>query len=319
MSDLLDKILRLERVPYFTESMIDFAREDLDPIVWNKDKLGRYSLQPSVERRIFDVLDSYPNQDLKSVAKELRIVGSIATNQWVEDTDIDVHLVPKDPAQWSEDDVNAVKDWFDENRDRINGYIGEHPIEVYIQTNINQDLMSDGVYDLFRHKWIKGPKLLPPDYDPYEDFSSIESDLRDTVEDADKLFGELKRDVIDFEVIKSAMERMTPEQKQHFLVRLESKLQEIEDDIEGLYRIRGELVQARSAASAPTSPEQALQDVQLAKKWRDANALFKFVARYQYLRVIGELKKLLSDGEVSPDDVETIKRIAGVPDVSRPS
>lgn len=319
MSDLLDKILRLERIPYLTESMIDFAREDLDPVVWNKDKLGRYSLQPGAERRIFDVLASYPNQDLRSVATELRIVGSMATNQWVEDTDIDVHLVPKDPAQWSEDDVDAVKDWFDENRDQVDGYIGDHPIEVYVQTNVNQDLMSDGVYDLLRHKWIKGPKLLPSDYDPYEDFSSIEADLRSTVEDADKLFGELKRDVIDFEVIKSAMGRMTPEQKQHFLVRLESKLQDIEDDIEGLYRIRGELVQARSAASAPTSPEQALQDVQLAKKWRDANALFKFVARYQYLRVIGELKKLLSDGEVSPDDVETIKRIAGVPDVSRPS
>lgn len=310
MSDLLDKTLRA------TESMIDFAQDDLDPVVWAKDKLGRYSLQPDAERRILDVLAQYPDEDLRALAAELRIVGSIATNQWLDDTDIDVHLVPKNAAQWGEEDVKKVKLWFDDNRDQLDGYVGEHPIEVYVQTNPNQDLMSDGVYDLLRHQWVKGPKLLPPDYDPYDDFSSIETDLRNTVEDADKLFGELKRDVIDFDVIRTAMERMAPEQKQHFLARLQSKLQEIEDDIQGLYRIRGDLIQTRRAASAPMSPEQALHDVELAKKWRDANALFKFVARYQYLRVIGELKKLLADGEVSPEDVETIKRIAGVPDVS---
>jgi len=274
-----------------------------------------YSLQPGIEQQILDVLAQYPDKDLRAIAAELRIVGSITTNLWVEDTDIDVHLVPEDAAQWSEDDVKQVKRWFDENRDRLDGYVDRHPIEVYIQTNANQDLLSDGVYDLLHHVWVKGPKLYPLNYDPYDDFSSIEADLRDTVEDADKLLGELKRDVIDFDTIRSAMEHMTPEQKQHFLVRLESKLQEIEDDIQALYRIRGDLVQARRVASTPTSPEQALQDMELVKRWRDTNALFKFIARYRYLKVIGELKKLLADGEISPEDINMIKQITGVSDV----
>jgi hypothetical protein len=307
---LLDKTLQAY------ESVIDFAREDLDPMIWTKDRLGAYSLHPGAERRIYDILAVYPDEDLHALAAELRIVGSITTNQYVDDTDIDVHLVPKNPEQWSEDKAREVKVWFDENRDRIQGYISKHPIEVFIQTNPNQDLMSDGVYDLHRKQWVKGPKLMPLDYDPYEDFSSIEADLRDTVEDADKLLGELSRDVIDYDVIQAAMERMSPEQKQHFLIRLESKLQEIEDDIESLYRVRGELVQTRTT-SAPTSPEQALHDIELASKWRDANALFKYVVRYNYLRTIGDLKKLLDDGEVSPEDMQAIRKIAGVPDVSQ--
>jgi len=38
MRDLLDKLLQI------TESIIDFARDDLDPAIWTKDRLGRYSL-----------------------------------------------------------------------------------------------------------------------------------------------------------------------------------------------------------------------------------------------------------------------------------
>jgi len=310
MSSLLDNTLRA------FESTIDFPQEGLDPVVWIKNKRGEYTLSPGAERKIFSVLAAHPYQDLVSIAKELRIVGSMASNQWNRDTDIDVHLVPENPNKWSDNQVLKVKGWFDKHREEIGGFIGQHPVEIYIQTNPSQDLLSVGVYDILRHQWIKGPKIVPPDYDPYQDFSDLEDDIRATVEDADKLFAELKRDTIDFEVIKSAMARMSPQQRQNFKGRLESKLQEIESGIEQLYRVRGEMVQKRKLASAPTTPEEALHDVELAKKWKDTNALFKFIARYQYLRVIGELKNLLDDeGEISPDDIDAIKRIAGVPHV----
>lgn len=309
MKTLLEKLMSIE------DSVIDFARDDLDPSVWLKHENGRYSLHPDAQRQIIRVLDAYPDRDLRSIADQIRIVGSIATNQYQDNTDVDVHVVPRNPEQWGENEGKAVKQWFDQHRDDLHGYIGEHPIEIYIQLDPNQDLLSDGVYSILQTTWLKGPKLLPPDYDPYEDFSSIEGDLRSTVEDADLLLGELKRDVIDYDVIKAAIGKMSTDQKRKFLVRLEAKLQEIEDDIQALFRIRGELVRNRTLSSPPATPEQALHDVELAKKWKDTNALFKFVARYQYLRVIGELKDLLGDGEIEPGDVETIKQIAGVPNV----
>ena len=209
---------------------------------------------------------------------------------------------------------NTIIAWFNENRDEIDGRIEKHPLEIYVQLNPSQDLMSDGVYSLLADKWLVGPKIVSTDTDPYDDFSHIADDIRDTVEDADKLFGELKRDVIDFEVIKQATERMSGEDKDRLLQKLEDKLNELETDIEALYKEKGEWTDARRGASKPETPEQALKDVELAKNWKDVNATFKFVNRYQYMRTITDLKKLLADEEITPDEVSIIKTIIGVSD-----
>lgn len=305
------------------ESSIDFPQKDLDLAVWNKED-NVYKIKPEVKRKILDVINKYPDKDLvdmaaagKSKAATIHIPGSIGTNLYVNDCDIDVHIVVSKDANFY-GDINfqdKIIKWFNEHRDEIDGYIEKHPIEVFIQYNPNQDLMSTSCYDLIADKWLVGPKIMPLDYDPYEDFSNIADDLRDAVEDADKLFGELKRDVIDYTVIKNAMEQLAPEQKELFLERLKSKLEEMEKDIEALYTKRKEWVSARRETSKPTTPEEALEDVELAKKWRDTNALFKFVNRYQYLRVIKNLEKLLSDDEITDDEVDTIKGIIGVNNV----
>jgi len=305
MKKLLEKLLTL------FESSIDFPQKDLDLSVWDKED-DTYKIKPEVKDRIFDVLGKYPETHLLEVAKEIHIVGSSATNQYTDDADIDVHIIPEHIDEWTEESQNKVIEWFNEHRDEIDGYIEEHPIEVYIQLDPDQDLMSDGCYDLMTDEWLTGPKIVSLDYDPYEDFSGIADDLRNAVEDADKLFGELKRDVIDFDVIKAAMEQLSPEQKGLFLKRLKSKLEEIEEDIKALYAKRKEWVDARRTASKPSSPEQALKDVELAKRWKDENALFKFVNRYKYLKMIKALEELLADDEISPDEVDTIKGIVGV-------
>lgn len=304
MLNFVDKWLRLK------ESLIDFAKGGLDPQVWNKDASGGYTLAPAAERAIFDFLGKLPGKDLRAEAEEIRIVGSMASNQYLDDSDLDVHIVPKNIGDWGEEKVWAVKKWFDENRDKYKAYIGRHPIEFYVQTNSAQDYLSPGLFDLEAKEWRKGPKLVPTDYDPYDDFSDIADDLKSSVTDADLLIGELKRDVIDFEVIQTALGKMSPEDKKKFLTKLEAKLKEIDSDIEALFLKRKEWVQARRTSTS--SPEQALKDVELADKWRDANALFKFINRYQYLAIVKELRDAVGeDGEVTPDEVDMIKGILG--------
>lgn len=207
---------------------------------------------------------------------------------------------------------DIVIKWFNEHRDEIKGFIADHPVEIYIQLDPKQDLMSDGCYNLLEDEWLVDPKIVPMDYDPYEDFSHIADDIRDAVESADVLLGELKRDVIDYDVIKQAMERMSGEDKEKLIQKLQDKLNEIEDDIETLYGKRKEWVDARRKASKPTTPEQALKDVGLAKKWRDTNAQFKFVNRYRYLKTIRDLQELLADEKITPEEVDKIKGIMGV-------
>jgi hypothetical protein len=306
----LEALLRYGK-EFVSESSIDFPQKNLDSSVW--DKKGKtYTIKLEVKNKILEIVKRYPDIPLLEIAKEIHVVGSIATNQYLDTADCDIHIIPKNIKDWSEEEVEEVTNWFNKHRDEIDGFIGSHPVEVYIQVEPSQDLMSDGCYDLLNDMWLTGPKIVPMDFDPYEDYSYILDDVKDAVEDADLLFGELKRDVIDYEVIKQAMERMAGENKEKLLKKLQDKLDEMEEDIEALYKERGEWVDKRRKASKPATPEEALEDVKLAKRWKDTNALFKFVNRYHYLKVIKGLKELMADDEITPDEVSKIKTIMGM-------
>jgi len=298
--------------PYVKESSIDFPKTDLALSVWEEED-GVYHLRPEVRDKILHILDAYEPIDLEDMAREIRIVGSMGTNLYTDDADIDVHIVPKDFSGWDEDKVKALQDWFEERYEELDAYIGKHPVEVYVQLNPPQDLMSDSAYNLLDDTWLVGPKIVATDYDPYTDFSHIANDIRQATQNADLLMGELKRDVIDFDVISAAMQEMPAAEKKKLQLTLQNKLAEMEKDIEALYFKRKEWVSNRRDASKPTTPEQARNDVELAKKWKDTNATFKFINRYQYLKVIEDLEKLIAvDGDVSKEDVDVIRNIVGM-------
>ena len=310
MDSILEDIL--------TDSNIDYPRKDLDPAVWNRNG-NTYILRPEVKNKILDVIKQYPDDLIDMAASgesgaTVHIVGSICTNTFLDDCDIDVHIVISEDSNFHGDleFQSKVMDWFNLIRDEIGGYIEKHPIEVFTQFDPNQDYMSDGVYNLIPDEWLVGPKIEPLTYDPYQDYSHIANDLRNSVEDADKLIGELKRDVIDYDMVKQAMDNLAPDQQGIFLARLKSKLEEIEKDIEDLYGKRREWVDMRRQASKPSTPEEAQNDVELVRKWNDTNAVFKFISRYQYFRVIKDLEKLLADGVVEPNEIDIIKGIVGV-------
>jgi len=297
---LFDKVVQ--------ESSIDFPRADLSEDIWEKED-GFYFLREEVKDKILNLLDQYPEEDLLQEAGEIRIVGSLGSNLYVDDTDLDIHVIPEDFSKWNEDRVKEVMDWFKENED-LDNFVGEHPIEVYVQTNPSQDLMSVAVYDVLEDTWLVGPKLTPLNYDPYTDFSSILPQVNQMVQDADLLMGELKRDVIDYDTIINAVKHLPKEHQKRLLLKSRNKLGEIEQDIKKLYQKRKEWVDTRHGASRPNSPEEAKNDVELAKKWKDINAMFKFVNRYQYLRIIRDLEKFVEDdNEITPSEVDLIKGI----------
>lgn len=305
---------------HLCESSIDFPREGLAPQVWERGGEDSYVLRPEVKEKILDFLEKYPDRDIIGVAKEedgvptIHIVGSICTNQFTDSTDIDVHVVvdPEDELFNDEDARSEIKRWFEEHREEYDGSIGHHPIEVYMQTNEKQDLASDGAYHLMEDEWLKGPKIVGTDYDPYDDFSHIFDELKDVAGEADLEMGELKRDVIDYETISSALQHLPDDQRDKVLERMKEKLKEIEADIDSLYGTRKEMVDIRKRSDRP-DPDQAMQDAESSKKWNDANALFKFMDRYRYLKIIGDLEDVVADDEeVTDDDVDVIKDIMGV-------
>lgn len=311
MYDLVGKLIRLN------ESMVDYPRERLDQSMWVSHS-GTYKLRDDSKDKIISTLRLYTELDLinladktKSGEPEIHITGSICTNQYVDDTDIDVHIVvsPDSDVFGDEGIQDQVKDWFAEDGNRQ--YIGSHPIEVYLQFNSSQEYLSDGVYNLFTDEWIKGPKVVPLDYDPYDDFSDLFSEISSTLKDVDLGIGELKRDVIDYETMKSAIQYIPPDKRGSIHGQLVSKLREIESDIKELYKERKDLTKGRELSSQPKTPEEALTSVKLAKEWRDRNAVFKFVGRYKYLRIIKDLEQIIDDG-IGDQDVDSIKKVVGV-------
>jgi len=297
------------------ESTIDFPQEGLPLEIWDKDK-DAYILKPDIKNKIKDVLAKYPWQDLNRVAKEIHITGSIGTNQYGEDTDVDIHIIPTDEMLSGSGDIEKLqKDifkWYKNNRDDIGAYIDKHPIEVYLQLNPEQEFMSDALYSVLDDKWLVGPTLASSEFDPYEEFKDILKDVRAEASNADELLGELKRDVIDYEVIKQAVSGMSLKDQQRLKARLESKLDEIEKDIQDLMSKKQSWIDMRKAASKPSTPEEALDSVEIAKKWKDKNAIFKFLNRYNYMQLIGDLEKIIADKEIAPEEVNIIQGIVGV-------
>jgi len=290
------------------ESIIDYPLPELSPSVWERDG-SAYSLSEKAADKILDALYKYPDVKLVKIAKEIHITGSICTNQYVEDTDIDVHIIPKDIEGIDGELQKNVFLYYKNNPD----YIGEHPIEVYIQTNPAQEYLSEGVYDLLSDRWLKGPKIVPLDLDPYEEYSDIADIVRAESQKADKLIGELKRDVIDYDVILKALSVLSGPEKLSLATKLKAKLKEVESDIQELMRKKKKWVDARKLASQPTTIAQALKDVELAKQWRDKNAIFKFLNRYRYIKFISELEAMMkSEAGISKNEVGLIQGMMGV-------
>lgn len=75
------------------ESSIDFPQASLDQAVWDLE--GKIPiLREEVKKKILAVLEKYPDVPLLEIAEEIRIVGSIATNQYLDSADLDIHIVP---------------------------------------------------------------------------------------------------------------------------------------------------------------------------------------------------------------------------------
>jgi len=317
------KCLQIYSQPYIQrgvdkamESSIDFPRKSLSSEVWEQDEDGGYKMLPKVHDRIIEQLERYPDFNLVDAAHEIHVVGSICTNQYTDDADIDVHIVPnmdklpknRAPEIW----VKDIFKWYKDNRGD-ESYIGEHPMEVYLQLIPDQDMMSDGVYNLLSDEWAKGPLIRNIEYDPYEAFSGVVQSIADVVGGADKLMGELRRDVVDYDAIKRAMTELPEPAKQKLRAKLQAKLKEVESDVELLMQNKKEWIDMRRSASRPESPEQALNDVGLAKKWADKNALFKLINRYGYMQAISDLEELMQDNGITPDEMSTIRGVMGAP------
>ena len=141
---------------------------ELNPLIWKNNEL-----LPDVESKLLNIVSYFKDYcDVPMRVVDAQIVGSNASFNYSKYSDLDLHLIVNFDIIDASNEVlqaayNNEKTSFNKNYDvKIHGI----DVEMYIQ-DIKTSTMSNGIYSLFKRRWIKFPK--PIEYKSDYDFSDV--------------------------------------------------------------------------------------------------------------------------------------------------
>ena len=142
----------------------------LNPKLWSKNKL-----LPDVRDKIIEIIEEFLSTiDIKIKILDARIVGSQASFNYTEYSDLDVHLITNFDSMDASEEIltvlyNALKTKF--NKD-YNISIKGIDVELYIE-DMNSSAVSNGIYSIYNDEWIKYPEKLDniPEIDTSKEFN----------------------------------------------------------------------------------------------------------------------------------------------------
>ena len=134
-----------------------FQKHDtLNPKLWNDD----FTLKQDVKERLMLIAKLYKEyMELPVEVIDACLVGSNASFNYTEFSDIDLHLVVNFETMEGSDELiqslfNAKKTSFNSTYDiTIKGI----PVELYVE-DVKANTASNGVYSLYTDSWVKFPK-----------------------------------------------------------------------------------------------------------------------------------------------------------------
>lgn len=132
------------------------VHDTLNKKIWGEDN----KLLPEVRERLEKVIELFKESiDFPLDIVDVHIVGSNASYNYTDKSDLDVHLVANFETSSSSQELlqqlcNQKKQQFNSKYDiKIRGL----EIEMYIE-DINQGTMSNGIYSMYEDDWVKFPK-----------------------------------------------------------------------------------------------------------------------------------------------------------------
>lgn len=275
-----------------SESVIDIARNSIDPTVWEFPEDNLPIIRPTIKLQILDIIEAI---DRITPVVKFYIVGSILTKQYSPNSDIDVN-VEIDPEI---DDL--TRETLFQFIKRANGSLAigtTHPINYFIvQEEFDFD-KSQGVYDLANEKWLKIPEDTDIEIDSY--FNKFQN----AVNGIDITTAELRRDLIDYEMLKN----LSPDQVAKLGDLSAKKLDEIEDDMQFLIKAYHDVHHLRKWAFEQEMTPSEIK--KFGKKYKlPENVVYKMLEKYYYIEFIKKLENILGDEEeLSNSDINKIKK-----------
>tara|TARA_R110000824_G_scaffold202090_4_gene386289 strand:- start:10016 stop:10957 length:942 start_codon:yes stop_codon:yes gene_type:complete len=161
-------------------------QDELEPNFWTQD--GK--INPAILERLLviaaDFVNSLKIPDIH--IDDIIITGSIASYNWYEHSDIDLHILLD--FEDVDENVGLVKNFFDAKRMLWNKHheimIKGHEVEVYLQET-KEAHISPGIYSLLNNNWIK----IPIKEEPVIEMKVVEEkalSLMRLIDEADILF-----------------------------------------------------------------------------------------------------------------------------------
>ncbi len=168
----------------------------------NKNIFKNNKMKDDVRKKLLEIAEFAIEKSKLNKKNILDIIltGSLASYNYDEKSDIDLHIVydlssVKDPEK-----KQIVKKYLDEKRKTLNSKynftIKNHKVEIYYQ-DFTEPHRSIGIYSISKNKWIKFPKKLNLSIDRFEIFKRS----METVNEIKKTIKENPRDYKSLELI----------------------------------------------------------------------------------------------------------------------
>lgn len=133
------------------------THEDLNPLLWKNG-----SLREEVSEKLSEIADAFVNfiniKNLKVI--DYVITGSNAGYSYVQDSDIDLHIIVKGKPTEQERELYDAKKGLWNKLHVIT--IRKMPVEVYVQGE-EEEHVSNGIYSIKQDGWVQVPSRSEPD------------------------------------------------------------------------------------------------------------------------------------------------------------
>ena len=128
-------------------------------------------------------------------------------------------------------------------------------------------------------------------------------DFQKKVDEIDLLKGELKRDIIDYDELSE----LKPGEIKDLEKRVKGKLSEIQTDLQDLMNIGDTLDTERRAAFDTDMTPDEIKTFSI-KNRLPKNVVYKMLEKYHYLKFLKKCKMILDDGEVTDDEIDSLRK-----------
>lgn len=131
--------------------------ETLNPKIWN---VTTKQLLPEVRRKIIEIVDHFEDYiEVPIEIVDVQIVGSNASYNYTDKSDIDVHIICNYDVISKETEL--LQQLYDAKRNQYNRKFDIElrglQVEIYVQ-DVRTSTISNGIYSVCDDMWVKEPK-----------------------------------------------------------------------------------------------------------------------------------------------------------------